>query len=72
MDRYRFGGNNSKPYLMREECLVNIDTMLDVRVASTINGMKKKILSITPIRHIKGVVEELSNFKQLKLLMIHH
>ena len=36
MDRYRFGGNNSKPYLMREECLVNIDTMLDVRVAKAL------------------------------------
>ena len=32
-DRYRFGGNNSRPYLMRSECLVNIDTMLDVKIA---------------------------------------
>ena len=30
--------------------------------------MKKKILSITPIRHIKGVVEELSKFQTVEII----
>lgn len=35
-DNYRFGGANSRPYIMESNCLINIDTPLDLKIASSI------------------------------------
>ena len=33
LDNYRFGGLNSRPYIMPDTCLINIDTPLDLVIA---------------------------------------
>ena len=37
---YRFGGANSRPLLMPDECLVNIDTELDLHLAEAILNLQ--------------------------------
>ena len=32
-ENYRFGGNNSRPYIMPDSCMINIDTPLDLVIA---------------------------------------